>query len=60
MVAALGDMLEQAARASVARGATYDPGEKIQLDSKDAWQQVAETIMRLIEARGTDVEKPDG
>ena len=48
VVSELGTMLEQAARSSVARGAAYDPGEPIQLDSLAAWNAVADVLLNLI------------
>lgn len=51
IISTLGDMLAQAARASVARGAAYEPGERINIDAPDAWNAVAETIVKLVEAK---------
>ena len=48
IVTELGTMLEQAARSSVARGAAYEPGESINLDSGAAWKIVAETLVNLV------------
>lgn len=45
----LGSMLNQAARASVAKGAAYEPGENISLDSQAAWNGVAETLVKMVE-----------
>jgi len=50
IITELGSMLEQAARASITRGAIYEPGENIQVDATAAWKGVAETLVSLVEA----------
>jgi hypothetical protein len=62
IIAELGTMLEQAARSSVARGAAYNPGEPIQLDSQAAWNLVAETLVAMVEVmarEGVSLDKTD-
>lgn len=54
IVSGLGDLLFQAARASVAKGAMYEPGESIILTAESVWQQVAETLVRVVEATVDD------
>lgn len=62
IIRTLGDMLFQATRASITMGAVYDPGENISNNAKDAWQQVAKTLVSLVEvtSEGKAVEKKDG
>jgi hypothetical protein len=50
MVDLLGSMFHQAARASVAKGAQYAPGENISTDAEGAWKLVAETLVRIAES----------
>jgi hypothetical protein len=45
----LGSRLEAASRASVAKGAMYDPGEDISTDTEGAWRGIAETLVNLVE-----------
>jgi len=62
IITALGIRLDKAARASITRGAQYEPGEYITPDSVRAWTQVAETVVNLIELvvkEGREVEKKD-
>jgi hypothetical protein len=51
IIRTLGDMLFQATRASITMGAQYDPGENISADAKQAWKQVAETLVSLVEVK---------
>jgi len=55
----LGRALKAAARASVARGAQYNPGEPIILDDDKAWDSVAQHLTDYIDRKleGRDVEK---
>jgi len=46
----LGTMFAQAARASVAKGAQYAPGENISTDAEGAWRVVAETLVKIAES----------
>jgi len=43
-------MFAQAARASVAKGAQYAPGENISTDAEGAWRVVAETLVKIAES----------
>jgi hypothetical protein len=45
----LGKLLEDAVRTSVAKGAQYDPGEDISLDTNTAWLRVAKNLVKLCE-----------
>jgi hypothetical protein len=45
----LGSRLEAASRASVAKGAMYDPGETISTDTEAAWRAIAESLVSLVE-----------
>lgn len=49
VVSELGSRLAQAARASVARGAQYAPGEQISADAEGAWAGIAEHLVSLVE-----------
>lgn len=49
IVGTLGDMMYQAARASVSKGAIYNPGENISQDAEGAWRGIADTIVNLVE-----------
>jgi len=49
VIGTLGQMMYQAARASVAKGAIYDPGEHISQDAETAWKGIAEAIIEIIE-----------
>jgi hypothetical protein len=49
LVGALAEALHRAARASVAKGAQYRPGEQIDMDVETAWRGVAEGLVNLIE-----------
>lgn len=51
IVETLADLFAQAARASVAKGASYEPQEQVSLDTRAAWGGVAETIMKLVEVK---------
>lgn len=50
VIAALAEMMSQAARASVAKGAQFAPGENISTDADGAWRGVAEVVVKLVEA----------
>lgn len=50
----LGSRMEQAARASVARGAQYDPGENISTDTEAAWKAIAESLVNMVEIEVRD------
>lgn len=49
LVGALAEALRQAARASVARGADYRPGEQLNLDTESLWRGAAEGLVKLVE-----------
>lgn len=49
LVDALAEALRQAARASVAKGAQYVPGEPLNLDVESLWKGVAEGLVKLVE-----------
>lgn len=48
---ALGGMMYQAARASVAKGAVYEPGDNVSTDAAAAWRGIAEAIVGFVEQR---------
>jgi len=49
LTAALAEAFQQAARASVAKGAQYRPGEPLNLDTESLWRAVADGLVNLIE-----------
>lgn len=51
----LGIALERAARASVAAGAQYEPGETIHFDSKEAWKVLAKHLCEYIDERINEI-----
>ena len=56
----LGKALKQAARATVAHGAQYAPGENIITDDDKAWDSVAKHLIEYIDQKlGTTVDKRD-
>jgi len=55
----LGELLYQAARASVAKGAQYDEGENIKTDARAAWAGIAETIIDYVDQRTIPEEKKE-
>ena len=59
-IGTLGDMLYQAARASVAKGAIYDPGENISQDAESAWHGIAEAIVSYVDQRLIEVKEVQG
>jgi hypothetical protein len=60
VIGTLGDMLYQAARASVAKGAVYDPGDNISQDAEAAWRGIAEAIVGFVEQRVAEGREVEG
>lgn len=62
LVSQLAQLLEHAARASVARGAMYDPGENITRDAAAEWRKVAEFLLgaNVDKDRTVQLERTDG
>jgi hypothetical protein len=61
-IGTLGEMLYQAARASVAKGAIYEPGDHISTDAEAAWRGIAEAIVGIVDAKfseGKEVKPRD-
>lgn len=50
----LGSRMAQAARASVAKGAQYEPGENISTDAETAWRLIAESLVSMVEIEVRD------
>lgn len=57
IVGTLGEMMYQAARASVSKGAIYNPGENISQDAEGAWRGIAEAIVGIVDAKLVDAFK---
>ena len=60
----MGDLMFQAARASITQGAMYDPGESIQNDAKSAWRGIAGALVKMVEEmikekQAIEAERPD-
>ena len=58
----LGQMLYQAARASVAKGAMYDTGEIISNDAEAAWKGIAEALVTYVDQKileGREVQRDE-
>lgn len=62
LVEALAEAFQHAARASVARGANYEPHEQINTDTAGAWRAVAmglaQVVDRIVEERFSQQEVP--